>query len=167
MRCAGAWPQVMVFFSSCASVKYHGELLNYIDIPVKDIHGKQKQQRRTTTFMDFCKVGAGLYRPLQLYAWLCLEARRFSIAYSEAPSRPCCAADEISSRASWRHALAALPAQAVKQTGLCINSTRQYGLHSVPSWVTWQVGTCNCCVALSRWDRADGATCSGPLHRLV
>lgn len=48
--------QVMVFFSSCNSVKYHGELLNYIDIPVRDIHGKQKQQRRTTTFMDFCKV---------------------------------------------------------------------------------------------------------------
>ena len=26
--------QVMVFFSSCNSVKYHSELLNYIDIPV-------------------------------------------------------------------------------------------------------------------------------------
>jgi superfamily II DNA/RNA helicase len=49
--------QIMVFFSSCASVKYHAELLNFIDLPVKDIHGKQKQQRRTTTFMDFCKVG--------------------------------------------------------------------------------------------------------------
>ena len=48
--------QVMVFFSSCNSVKYHGELLNYIDVPVKDIHGKQKQQRRTSTFLDFCKA---------------------------------------------------------------------------------------------------------------
>jgi ATP-dependent RNA helicase DDX18/HAS1 len=48
----------MVFFSSCNSVKYHAELLNYIDIPVKDIHGKQKQQRRTSTFMEFCKVRA-------------------------------------------------------------------------------------------------------------
>ena len=37
--------QVMVFFSSCAAVKYHAELLNYIDMPVKDIHGKQKQVR--------------------------------------------------------------------------------------------------------------------------
>jgi hypothetical protein len=46
----------MVFFSSCASVKYHAELLNFIDMEVKDIHGKQKQQRRTTTFMEFCKV---------------------------------------------------------------------------------------------------------------
>lgn len=27
--------KIMVFFSSCASVKYHGELLNYINVPVK------------------------------------------------------------------------------------------------------------------------------------
>ena len=27
--------KVMVFFSSCAAVKYHAELLNYIDVPVK------------------------------------------------------------------------------------------------------------------------------------
>ena len=27
--------KVMVFFSSCASVKYHAELLNYIDVTVK------------------------------------------------------------------------------------------------------------------------------------
>ena len=46
----------MVFFSSCNSVKFHAELLNYIDIPVKDIHGKQKQQKRTTTFFEFCQV---------------------------------------------------------------------------------------------------------------
>merc|ERR1712226_219291 len=42
--------KVMVFFSSCKSVKFHSELLNYIDIPVMDIHGKQKQQKRTSTF---------------------------------------------------------------------------------------------------------------------
>ncbi|CAL8467629.1 g7167 [Coccomyxa elongata] len=52
--------KVMVFFSSCNSVKYHGELLNYIDVPVKDIHGKQKQQRRTSTFLDFCKAEKGI-----------------------------------------------------------------------------------------------------------
>ena len=28
----------MVFFSSCNSVKFHSELLNYIDIAVMDIH---------------------------------------------------------------------------------------------------------------------------------
>ena len=51
--------KVMVFFSSCNSVKFHGELLNYIDVPVMDIHGKQKQQRRTTTFFQFCKAKTG------------------------------------------------------------------------------------------------------------
>jgi ATP-dependent RNA helicase DDX18/HAS1 len=30
--------KIIVFFSSCNSVKYHGELLNYIDIPVLDLH---------------------------------------------------------------------------------------------------------------------------------
>ena len=49
----------MVFFSSCASVKYHAELLNYIDVAVHDIHGKQKQAKRTATFFDFCKATAG------------------------------------------------------------------------------------------------------------
>jgi ATP-dependent RNA helicase DDX18/HAS1 len=52
--------KVMVFFSSCNSVKYHAELLNYIDIPCADIHGKQKQARRTATFFDFCKATSGV-----------------------------------------------------------------------------------------------------------
>lgn len=30
----------MVFMSSCNSVKFHAELLNYVDMPVLDIHGK-------------------------------------------------------------------------------------------------------------------------------
>ena len=30
--------KLMVFFSSCKSVKFHSELLNYIDIAVLDIH---------------------------------------------------------------------------------------------------------------------------------
>lgn len=30
--------KIMVFFSSCMSVKYHHELLNYIDLPVMSIH---------------------------------------------------------------------------------------------------------------------------------
>lgn len=48
--------KIMVFFSSCNSVKYHAELLNYIDIPVMDIHGRQKQVKRTTTFFQFQKA---------------------------------------------------------------------------------------------------------------
>eukprot|EP00538_Stauroneis_constricta_P013072 CAMPEP_0119559884 /NCGR_PEP_ID=MMETSP1352-20130426/13539_1 /TAXON_ID=265584 /ORGANISM="Stauroneis constricta, Strain CCMP1120" /LENGTH=573 /DNA_ID=CAMNT_0007607703 /DNA_START=55 /DNA_END=1776 /DNA_ORIENTATION=- len=48
--------KVMVFLSSCNSVKFHSELLNYIDIPVMDIHGRQKQVKRTTTFFQFQKA---------------------------------------------------------------------------------------------------------------
>ncbi|KDQ12813.1 hypothetical protein BOTBODRAFT_134391 [Botryobasidium botryosum FD-172 SS1] len=51
--------KVVVFFSSCNSVKYHAELLNYIDVPVLDLHGKQKQQKRTTTFFEFCNATSG------------------------------------------------------------------------------------------------------------
>eukprot|EP01135_Chromosphaera_perkinsii_P007000 Nk52_evm1s659 gene=Nk52_evmTU1s659 len=51
--------KVMVFFSSCHAVKFYAELLNYIDIPVLDIHGKQKQQKRTNTFFEFCNATKG------------------------------------------------------------------------------------------------------------
>jgi len=50
----------MVFFSSCNSVQYHCELLNYIDVPVAAIHGKQKQKKRTTTFFEFCNAKTGV-----------------------------------------------------------------------------------------------------------
>nr|CAH7728301.1 unnamed protein product [Callosobruchus chinensis] len=52
--------KVMVFFSSCMSVKYHHELFNYIDLPVMCIHGKQKQTKRTTTFFQFCNAETGI-----------------------------------------------------------------------------------------------------------
>ncbi|KAG2545137.1 DEAD-box ATP-dependent RNA helicase 27-like isoform X2 [Panicum virgatum] len=52
--------KVMVFFSSCNSVKFHWELLNFLGIECSDIHGKQKQQKRTTTFFDFCKAEKGI-----------------------------------------------------------------------------------------------------------
>ncbi|KAF5730243.1 DEAD-box ATP-dependent RNA helicase 51-like isoform X1 [Tripterygium wilfordii] len=52
--------KVMVFFSSCNSVKYHSELLRYIHVDCFDIHGKQKQQKRTSTFFDFCKAEKGI-----------------------------------------------------------------------------------------------------------
>ncbi|KAG6418772.1 hypothetical protein SASPL_120977 [Salvia splendens] len=52
--------KVMVFFSSCNSVKFHSELLRYIQIDCDDIHGKQKQQKRTSTFFDFCKAEKGI-----------------------------------------------------------------------------------------------------------
>jgi len=52
--------KIMVFLSSCNSVKFHAELLNYIDVPVMDIHGRQKQQKRTVTFFTFCKQKTGV-----------------------------------------------------------------------------------------------------------
>ncbi|EIW69494.1 hypothetical protein TREMEDRAFT_71647 [Tremella mesenterica DSM 1558] len=52
--------KIIVFFSSCNSVNYHAELLNYIDVPVLDLHGKQKQQKRTNTFFEFCNAPSGI-----------------------------------------------------------------------------------------------------------
>jgi ATP-dependent RNA helicase DDX18/HAS1 len=52
--------KVIVFFSSCNSVKFHSELLNYINVPVKEIHGKHKQQKRTATFFDFFQADKGI-----------------------------------------------------------------------------------------------------------
>lgn len=51
--------KIIVFFSSCNCVTYYSELLNYIDLPVLDLHGKQKQQKRTNTFFEFCNATQG------------------------------------------------------------------------------------------------------------
>ncbi|KAI0019800.1 ATP-dependent RNA helicase HAS1 [Xylariomycetidae sp. FL0641] len=52
--------KIIVFLSSCASVKYYAELLNYIDLPCLDLHGKQKQQKRTNTFFEFINAKSGV-----------------------------------------------------------------------------------------------------------
>ncbi|TVY89697.1 ATP-dependent RNA helicase [Lachnellula willkommii] len=52
--------KIIVFFSSCNCVKYHAELLNYIDLPVLDLHGKQKQDKRSRTFFEFCNAKQGV-----------------------------------------------------------------------------------------------------------
>ncbi|XP_057543190.1 DEAD-box ATP-dependent RNA helicase 51-like isoform X2 [Amaranthus tricolor] len=52
--------KVMVFFSSCNSVKFHSELLRYIQIDCFDIYGKQKQAKRTTTFFEFIEAKKGI-----------------------------------------------------------------------------------------------------------
>ncbi len=41
-------------------MKYYAELLNYIDLPVLELHGKQKQQKRTNTFFEFCNAERGI-----------------------------------------------------------------------------------------------------------
>lgn len=55
-----AGKKIIVFLSSCNSVKFYGELLNYIDLPVLDLHGKQKQQKRTNTFFEFINAKQGV-----------------------------------------------------------------------------------------------------------
>lgn len=52
--------KIMVFMSSCNSVKFHDELLNYIDVPVTCIHGHKKQSTRMTTFYSFCQAEKGI-----------------------------------------------------------------------------------------------------------
>ena len=52
--------KVMVFFSSCNAVKFYADLLNYVDVPVLDIHGRQKQAKRTATFFEFCRATSGV-----------------------------------------------------------------------------------------------------------
>ncbi|KAI3385409.1 hypothetical protein SNEBB_009284 [Seison nebaliae] len=52
--------KLMVFMSSCLAVKYFHELLNYIDLPVLCIHGRQKQAKRTQTFLQFSKIEQGI-----------------------------------------------------------------------------------------------------------
>ncbi|VDD79419.1 unnamed protein product [Mesocestoides corti] len=48
--------KVMVFMSACMEVKFYYELLNFIDMPVQAIHGRQKQAKRTSTFLNFVKA---------------------------------------------------------------------------------------------------------------
>jgi len=50
----------MVFFSSCNSVSYHADLLNYIDVNVLSLHGKQKQKKRAKTFFEFKNAERGI-----------------------------------------------------------------------------------------------------------
>ena len=52
--------KIMVFFSSCNSVKFHSDLLNYVDIHVLEIHGRQKQQKRLSTFYEFSAASKGI-----------------------------------------------------------------------------------------------------------
>jgi ATP-dependent RNA helicase DDX18/HAS1 len=52
--------KIMVFFSSCKSVEFYSYLLNYIDIPAKAIHGGHKQQKRSTTYLEFCNMEKGI-----------------------------------------------------------------------------------------------------------
>ena len=41
--------KIIVFFSSCKSVDYHGELLNYIDVPVLHLHVRSRPRSLPVT----------------------------------------------------------------------------------------------------------------------
>ncbi|GIY51174.1 ATP-dependent RNA helicase DDX18 [Caerostris darwini] len=45
--------KIVVFFSTCKSVKFHAELFNYINLRVNSIHGKQKQNIRNREYRHF------------------------------------------------------------------------------------------------------------------
>jgi len=51
--------KIIVFFSTCKAVKFYSELLNYIDLPVLELHGQMKQKKRTTTFFEFKNLKKG------------------------------------------------------------------------------------------------------------
>jgi ATP-dependent RNA helicase DDX18/HAS1 len=52
--------KIIVFFSTCSAVSFHAELLNYIDVPVLQLHGKLKQGKRTNTFFEFVNAEHGI-----------------------------------------------------------------------------------------------------------
>ena len=52
--------KVMVFFSTCESVKFYSALLRYINMDCLDIYGKQKQQTRNSTFAKFKEAKNGI-----------------------------------------------------------------------------------------------------------
>ncbi|KAB7504129.1 ATP-dependent RNA helicase DDX18 [Armadillidium nasatum] len=52
--------KMMVFFSTCMAVKFYNELFNFVDIPVKSLHGRQKQTKRSTTFFEFINAEKGI-----------------------------------------------------------------------------------------------------------
>jgi len=52
--------KIIIFMSSCNAVKFYSELLNFVDIPVMDLHGKQKQHKRTSTFFQFSSAKSAI-----------------------------------------------------------------------------------------------------------
>jgi ATP-dependent RNA helicase DDX18/HAS1 len=51
--------KIMVFLSSCNAVKFYADVLNYVDIKVLNITGRQKQQKRLNTFYEFMNLKNG------------------------------------------------------------------------------------------------------------
>ena len=52
--------KIMVFLSSCNAVKFYADVLNYVDIKVLNITGRQKQQKRLNTYYEFINMKNGV-----------------------------------------------------------------------------------------------------------
>lgn len=52
--------KILIFFSTCKEVEFFASLLNYVDVPVLSITGEYKQQKRSTTYMEFCSMDKGI-----------------------------------------------------------------------------------------------------------
>ena len=47
--------KIIVFFSSCNEVKFFSSLFKLLNIQVIELHGKQKQTKRISSFFSFCR----------------------------------------------------------------------------------------------------------------
>jgi len=52
--------KIMVFFATCMEVQFYSYLLNYVDVPVKDIHGDLKQVKRNSVYNEFFNSDRGV-----------------------------------------------------------------------------------------------------------
>ena len=52
--------KMLIFFATCKEVEFFSTLLNYVDVPVLSITGEYKQQKRSTTYMEFCSMEKGI-----------------------------------------------------------------------------------------------------------
>ena len=49
--------KMIIFFSSCNEVKFFSSLFKLLNISVIELHGKQKQIKRISSFFSFCRSG--------------------------------------------------------------------------------------------------------------
>eukprot|EP01054_Gregarina_sp_Poly1_P008207 Gregarina_sp_Poly_1__8206@NODE_476_length_8095_cov_200_606004_g385_i0_p2_GENE_NODE_476_length_8095_cov_200_606004_g385_i0NODE_476_length_8095_cov_200_606004_g385_i0_p2_ORF_typecomplete_len542_score97_05DEAD/PF00270_29/6e50DEAD/PF00270_29/9_3e03Helicase_C/PF00271_31/3_7e03Helicase_C/PF00271_31/9_8e03Helicase_C/PF00271_31/1_9e27DUF4217/PF13959_6/8_2e17ResIII/PF04851_15/6_4e13ERCC3_RAD25_C/PF16203_5/1_1e03ERCC3_RAD25_C/PF16203_5/8_3e12SecA_DEAD/PF07517_14/0_003SNF2_N/PF00176_23/0_0048UTP25/PF06862_ len=52
--------KVMVFFSTCNSVQFHEDILNYLDLPCVGLHGDKKQNQRSSIYNNFMQAEKGV-----------------------------------------------------------------------------------------------------------
>ena len=52
--------KIIIFFSTCKEVEFFSSLLNYVDCEVLSLTGDYKQQKRSSTFLEFCSLEKGI-----------------------------------------------------------------------------------------------------------